>query len=369
MIKIMKTSIAAVIFFVLQISPSYAVNFGLFGDITYTNSDEAGTNDAFGLGGLDFYATQQISETTRGFVEFVFENTSSGLVTDLERIWVSHTFDDRFVVAAGRFHSPLGRWNRTYHHGAMLQDTISRPFFLEFEDGATGILPVHLVGLMANGNFLLDDAEISYEFAIANGPSLNTSTAGFSATSSNKPEIDINASSDADGGKALFLRAIYKPDNTPIQTGLFFMSSAVAESNGTGSSVTTKGAAIVDQTILGADLLYENDDFDLLAEYYSINNTNKVGTAGKYMATAYYLQLGYMFSEKFKGVVRYENLSFNANDSYFKVLATAEATHNVIALNYFVDDTNSIKFELDNEKTKTGIAKTTFRVQWAFLIP
>lgn len=370
MIKITKISLILIFTFGLQVSQVHAVNFGLFGDITYNSSNKAGSNDAFALGGLDFYATHEISDTTRVFVEYVFENTSSGLVTDLERLWISHTFDDRFVLAAGRFHSPLGSWNRTYHHGAMLQDTISRPFFLEFEDGASGILPVHLVGLMMSGDITLTNSEISYELGIGNGPSLNTSAAGFAATTANKPEIDINATSDADSNKAIFLRAIYKPDALPLKAALFMMNSAVAESNGTGSAVTTLGEVIVDQTIIGFDLSYESEDgFDVLAEYYNIENTNKVGTAGTYTGKAYYLQLGYWFTETLKGVIRYEDLSFNSADSYFRALATSEASHNVIALRYDIDDTNSLKFELDSTDLKTGTDSTTFKIQWAFLIP
>ncbi|VAW98889.1 hypothetical protein MNBD_GAMMA23-2139 [hydrothermal vent metagenome] len=370
MLKIIKISLMTAVAFSLHTSPTYAVNFGLFGDITYSNSDEAGTNDAFALGGLDFYATHQISEKTRGFVEYVFENTSSGLVTDLERLWISHTFDDRFVIAAGRFHSPLGNWNRAYHHGALLQDTISRPFFLDFEDRTSGILPVHLVGLMANGDFTLSSGELSYELGIGNGPSLNTSTAGFAATIANKPEIEINVTSDTDSNKAIFLRTIYKPDALPLKAALFLMNSAVAESNGTGSAVAAKGSVIVDQTIIGFDLSYESDNgFDVLAEYYNIENTNKVGTAGTYTGKAYYVQLGYWFTETLKGVIRYEDLSFNSNDSYFRVLATAEASHNVFALRYDIDETNSLKFEVDSTDLKTGTDTTTFTVQWAFLIP
>jgi len=369
MLKIVKISLIAVMAFGLQITSAYAVNFGLFGDVTYKNSDKAGTNDAFALGVLDFYATHEISDTTRGFVEYVFESTSTGLITDLERIWISHTFNDRFVLAAGRFHTPLGRWNRTYHHGAVLQDTISRPFFLEFEDGATGILPVHIVGLMANGTFTLKGGDINYEFGIGNGPSLNTSTAGFSATLANKPNIDINNTSDSNGNKAMILRTIYKPDDIPLQTAIFVMNSTVAESNGTGSAVTAKGSAIIDQTIYGFDLSYDNDSFDVLTEYYSIENTNKVGIAGTYTGTAYYVQLGYWVTETLKAVVRYEDLSFDSNDSYFRVLATAEASHNVFVLRYDVDDTNSLKFEVNTTNLKIGTDSTTYTVQWAFLIP
>lgn len=108
---------------------AYAVNFGLFSDVRLSSSSLEGENTGFALGDLDFYATEEISDNTRGFIELVFENTSSGIVTDLERLWIMRTFTDEFKLSAGRFHSPLGRWNRTYHHGSLVQATITRPFF------------------------------------------------------------------------------------------------------------------------------------------------------------------------------------------------------------------------------------------------
>lgn len=352
------------------VAPAYAANFGLFGDITFNESDEAGTNNAFALGGLDFYATQEISDDTRVFVEFVLENIDTGLVTDLERLWISHTFDDKLVLAAGRFHTPLGNWNRTYHHGAILQDTISRPFFLDFEDGAAGILPVHIVGMMATGDFETNSGELSYEFGIGNGPSINTSSAGFNASASNKPEIEINNTSDANTNKAMVLRGIYKLDAIPLQFGASIMSSKIAESSeGNGSAVAQKGDTLVDQNIFGLDVLYEHDDFDVMAEYYYFTNKNQVGVSGTYNASAYYIQFGYRITETLKAIARYEDLSIDANDTYFRVLGTQEASHNVIGLRYDVDDSNALKFEINQTDFTVGTDTTTYKLQWAFLVP
>lgn len=351
-----------------QVTPVQAVNFGLFGDVTLNDSNAKDDNSNFALGGLDFYATHTISETTRGFVEFVFENTGSGIVTDLERLWISHTFDDKFTLAAGRFHTPLGRWNRTYHHGALLQDTISRPFFLQFEDGATGILPVHIVGLMATGDFVGAGGEFSYELSVANGPSIDTSGAGFGASPSNKPEIDINDAGDPNSDKSAVLRVVYSSDTLPLEIGVFVMRNVVAESADAGG-VTARGKDLVSQTIYGLDAYYERGDFDVLAEFYRFENDNEVGLSGSNSANAYYLQLGYQLNETLKAVVRYEDLSFDADDTYFRLLGTREATHGVFALRYDVDDSNSLKFEVDKEDLDSGDDVTSYKLQWAFLIP
>ena len=270
-------------------------------------------------------------------------------------------------MAAGRFHSPLGSWNRTYHHGAMLQDTVSRPFFLDFEDGAAGVLPVHVVGLMATGDFTMNSGIVSYELAVANGPSLDSSS-GLSPAASGKPEIDINNISDPNSDKSIALRVIYKPDLMDVQTGFFVMSNTIAES-ADGSGLVALGEDLIDQTIIGFDVTYEYEEFDALVEYYSFDNKNEVGASGSNTAAAYFVQLGYWLTESTKAVYRYEDLSFDDADSYFRLLGAREATHNVIALRYDVDESNSLKFEINSADVAGSKNTTSYQFQWAFLIP
>ncbi|MDQ7048016.1 MAG: hypothetical protein Q9M92_00140 [Enterobacterales bacterium] len=201
MIKQTIPSLTLALSFALS-APAQAVDFTLFGSAGYSGSSEAGTNDGFALGPLDFYATTQLDDKTRGFVEYVFENGGDGLVTDLERVWVARELNDSMTLGIGRFHSPLGSWNRTYHHGAYMQNTISRPFFLDFEDGAAGVLPVHVVGLMSWGEIPVSWGSISYEAFISNGPSID-SDGGLSVTPDNKPEIGIGDAGDSNSNKAI----------------------------------------------------------------------------------------------------------------------------------------------------------------------
>ena len=351
----------------VQWSPVQAVNFGLFGDVAFNNSDAFGDNSAFTLGDLDFYATQAISDRSRGFIEFVFENTDEGIVTDLERLWVSHTFKDEFTLAAGRFDSPLGAWNRTFHHGAILQDTVSRPFFLDVEDGADGVLPVHVVGLMATGDFVMNRGILSYELALANGPSLDSSS-GLSPSEGGESDIDINNISDPNDDKSVALRVIYKPDLLDMKIGVFAMSNTIAES-ADGTGLVAIGEGLVSQTIVGLDVTYTYKKFDVLGEYYRFDNKNKVGVTGSNTAAAYFVQVSYWLTDSTKAVLRSENLSFDDTDSYFQLLGTREATHNVFALRYDVDESNSLKFELNRADVTESENTTSYRLQWAFLIP
>lgn len=69
----------------------------------------------------------------------------------------------------GLFHNPLGYWNISYHHGAFLQTSITRPSVIEFEDRG-GIMPIHQAGLLAEGTLDFSQQEWGYSLALATGP-------------------------------------------------------------------------------------------------------------------------------------------------------------------------------------------------------
>ncbi len=358
--------------FVITVSgmPAQAAEFGLFGDVLLSASSDSEENSSFALGALDFYGTAEIGENTRAFVEYVFEDAGDGLITDLERLWITRTFSDLISVGVGRFHSPLGKWNRTYHHGALLQDTVTRPFFLDFEDGEAAILPTHIVGMLASGTGYFSSGSLAYEAYVSNGPSIDTS-AGFNPPAELKPEIDINVSSDPDNKKSVGFRTSFTPESLPLTVSAMYMSNTVAESAETGGVGGQRGNPLVEQGIFGVDAFYEGDRFDLLFEYYNLKDDNKVGVSGSYTGTAWFAQLGYRITEKLKAVYRYADLSFDKKDSYFSLLGVSESSRQVVALRYDLDDTNALKMEVNqNDPAGSGVDGTTsYIMQWAFLIP
>lgn len=348
-----------------SINTASALEFGLFSDVSLSSNDAPGENAGFALGGLDFFATTNIGESTRVFIEYVFEDPGDGLITDLERLWIARDISDELSIGVGRFHTPLGYWNRTYHHGAILQDTVSRPFFLEFEDGDAAVLPVHVVGVMASGTFSLTSSDVSYEFYIGNGPSLDTNTAP------DKPEIEINVSGDLNQDKSVGLRVTYALDDTPLTVGLMMMNNVVAESSATGTTSAAEGEDLVAQTITGFDLRFDGDYFDLLVEYYNFDNEGKVvSNLESHSGSAYFAQLGYKINDTNKLIYRYANLDFDANDLYFNILGAEEASHQVIAYRHDLDATNSLKLEINkNDPEATGTeSDTTVTLQWAFMV-
>ena len=144
------------------------------------------TADSFVQGQFDLYATQKIDPKTRVFVEMVFEaGPDNGYGLDLERLNITRQLTPGLSVAWGRFHTPIGYWNTAYHHGALIQDTVFRPTFLDFEDGNGAIFPTHIIGIMADGKVSTGGGDLNYMLAVGNGSSINTD--GCAASSASCP--------------------------------------------------------------------------------------------------------------------------------------------------------------------------------------
>ena len=343
-------------------TPAQAIDFGAFGNIRYLSSNQDDTTQGFMLGAFDLYASHQIGDKTHVFVEYVMESIGNTIVTDVERLFVSHTFNDKFTLAAGRFHTPIGYWNNVYHHGALLQDTADRPAFLDFEDGPNAILPTHTVGLMANGKFDTGPLLLTYDFAVGNGTSINTDTVS--------RELDVNNVGDPNKSKAIAARLGIEPDNSGLKLGVSTVFNHIPESGvGTGTLGVAHGGTLVAQRIFGLDVKYELKKFDTLAEVYRFENDNKTGAKQKNSATAFFAQIGYRILEDWKVVYRHENVRFDDNDDYFKILKREKYSQNTLALRVDIDDSNALKFEIDRQRSATKADESRFVLQWDFLIP
>ena len=359
-----------------------ALDLGAFGDVKWSGSDKTGDTSGFGLGGLDFFAREQITENTTGFFEFVYENTGDSFVLDVERLWIKREFNPSFSLAAGRFHAPLGYWNRNFHHGVLLQPSVSRPSFIDFEDGEAAILPMHMIGLMAEGRI---GGGFSYEASIGNSTALDTTsyTASTTTTAATSCGCEILLGNVGDGsdGKSFVGRVTYSLAGQPLKLSLFGMRNAVLEAASDSPTNTSsfaskgviKGNTLFDQTVFGGDMHFDNDVFDVTAEYYNLKNDPSTAVGGdSHTATAYYAQFGYRVLEQFKLGYRYESLSFDADagnvDQYFEILRRHESKHHVVVLRYDLDDTNALTLELNRANISGSEHFTSYILDWSFML-
>ncbi len=348
-----------------------AFEFGAFGDVSLSSSDSQGESTGFAIGGIDLYTTQKISDNTSAFFEVVFENDGSGFVLDVERYSIKRNFTPAFSLAAGRFHAPLGYWNRNYHHGVLLQDTVSRPSFIDFEDGDSAILPMHTIGLMAEGKL---GNGLSYEASLGNSNTFDTSNYTPGPGNNCGCEIGLSNVSDPSDSKTLIGRLKYDAGRIPLQVSLFSMKNAIVEGAATGGIIPF-GNQLFSQTVYGFDLFYDDDVFSAQSEYYRLENDAAagIGDGQSHSADAYYVQLGWRFAEIFKATYRYESLSFDSastdQDAYFAILGRVESVHHVAALRYELDDSNTLIFEVNRtDPAGNADSSNSYTVDWAFML-
>jgi len=354
----------------MTISVTQAAEFGLFGDVSFRESAHDNDDPSFYLGSLVLHASQQIDDKTTGFVEYTIKSASSvsvGSSASLERLWVKRSITPWLRIGAGQFHSSLGYWNQTHHHGKLTQDTVTRPFFIDLRS-AKSIFPAHVLGLKASGTFNLSSGmggSVSYDLTVANGSSINTNT------SSNPQRLEENFGKK----RKAILRTAYQFPVLPMEMGLFGMINSVVESTAGDGSASGSGAAfgtkLIDQTVFGFDLNMTVKRFDITAEYFYMTNESTIGAAEENTAFAYYAQLGFwLVNNKLKSVYRYEALEFEKNDLYFQYRNAQEESRHTLALRYELDGTNTLTLEaqrisIDNESITD---ETDYYLQWAFMM-
>jgi len=347
-------------------SPATSRAFELngFGDVTFTNADQntsARDNNGFALGQFDLYVAEQISDRIDVLAEFVIESPGEGFVVDLERLQIGYAFNNNNKIRAGRFHNVIGYWNTAYHHGAQLQTTVGRPFFLEFED-ENGVLPVHMVGLWYDGHYDTHAGRAALSVMFGNGASIT----GDGTTG---PPIELNPDSagDADNDKAVSARLAFNP------SAVRGLGVGVSGQIGKVNLVSVGGGIpddTIDQTIYAADLEYLANNVELLAEYYAWNNDSKTNNKS-YDSSAYYVQVGYMVMDQFTPYARYESLDATA-DPYFNAVgmtAGANRTKSIatFGVRYDINYRSALKVEMRaiDDPDMDGASNEEV-VQWSF---
>lgn len=375
--NILSTRYLPIILTILIPSQAYCLDFSLFGDVVYSSvsGNEEEEEESFQLGQFDLIADQEIGESTFVTAEVVFEDSGHGFEVDVERFSVSRHITETTTVGLGRFHTQLGIWNHNFHHGSLIQDTISRPFFLEFEDAHGGILPNHLIGLLLTGDY----GSWTYSVGFGNSNGINTVE---SVTHPGDVALEVINTNDPSNEKTIGTRIAFKPESEWLsEIGFSYMRNNVTELgevDGTDVPFVEYGAILFDQDILALDMRYSSERLRVLFELFLISiddNQDMVDPTATlspnpdaYDSTAYYLQLAYQLSQKLSAVFRIESLDFDDNSTYFELLHLTPEDRSVIAINYKLQESNALRFEYSHASPDEEDSYSSLAVQWFFLL-
>lgn len=359
-----------------------ALEMGIFGDMSLSNSNAPESEPSFRLGSLDLYGLQYIDDKTRVLFETQFQTFSGGEMTiEIQRFWIMRDVNDAFHIGLGRSHTPLGYWNHHFHHGILMQDTVSRPFFLAFEGGSVNaILPMHLIGLFAEGEIARG---LQYEVAIANSNSIDTSE-----VSGEESGLAVPNRADLGPQKSFFGRISYDDYQRPFKPSISVMSNRVREGADedlascapadilTACRLGVRGEPLVEQMLYGVDLRYENGKVSLLSELYYIENEPApgIGDGRKHDSLAWFAQIGYQINDRWRFTYRYEDLDFDDDDSYYmdpRLIGRQNIgtqSRNVFALRYDFSESNALMLETSVSDTQLAGSTTTTLLSWAFVM-
>jgi hypothetical protein len=343
--------LTAAVFF-LAVSPSAGFELNGFADVTYTKctqkdcdtvlGDSGGRNGNFALGELDFFAVSQFDQ-----IDVLVEMTvEEGQNVDLERLILGHTFSDALRLRVGRFHTPLGYWNPTYHHGVLVQPTIRRPQFLMFEDDM-GILPLHTVGVYLSGRAKNRTFEMTYGAMVGNGPKITVEDGTV--------ELSPNNVSDDSPGKSVAAHLGVSPADIP---GLSVVGSGHYSRVRSDQAVADVGEppVDVDQMILAGALIYARESLELMGEYYLIRDKDRQSPGnGSFTSHAYYGLVSYALTDRWVPYLMYETMvvkSGAGQDPYFIALGASDVTKAIVGVRY-------------NWTPKSSIRAEARRVKWA----
>jgi hypothetical protein len=247
---------------------------------------------SFEIGEIDLYLTSQLARKVSFLGEFVIgSDETNTFAWDIERFELIYKHNKYFQIMGGRFHTSIGYYNTTFHHGTWFQTTTGRPFMYFFEDSG-GILPVHTVGASATG-LVPKTGKLNLHW-VAEGGNGRASD----------PSFDPVQSFLADRNHKSFNVAFYvQPEWIPgLQVGGSFYLDKLYPLDGEG----------VAQHIASAYVVYNNSAWEVMNEAVLI--TNKVANTDLvYHTPLMYTQLSRAFG-RYRPYFRYQYVNSPSDD-------------------------------------------------------
>lgn len=314
-----------------------------FGDISYVSKDGS-DEDGFIVGQAVAHVSASLDDSFGVFGEFSLTGKDSEYSIEAERLMVRYDFSDRFKVSAGRYHTPIGYWNTSFHHGAWLQTTISRPEVVKF---GSKLVPIHFVGLLFEGSLSSGDLGLSYKAGFGNGRHGNIARAGDAG--------DIN------GDKAWLLRLSSKPKRLfGLEVGLDIYSDEVSLS----------GSPNVDENTITAYAAWTKESPEVIFEYMHSEHELVTDNNVSGDVDAWYGQVAYRLPGKhsqWKPYVRVEQTDVDSSDP----LLGGEGLDyeaGILGVRWDFNPYAAIKAEYRNEEFASNGRENNFRLQVSFVL-
>jgi len=314
-----------------------------FGDISYV-SRNGGDPEGFAIGQAVLHLSASLDDSFSVFGEFSLTAKESSYAVAVERMIVKYEFSDQFKFSAGRYHSPIGYWNSSFHHGAWLQTTISRPEVFKF---GSKIVPIHFVGALFEGTLTQNKLGLSYMAGVGNGRHENISQGGDTG--------DIN------GDNAWMVQVNSRPTNIfGLQTGLGFYTDKVSPDD----------RPEVNEKTVSAYAVWVKESPEILVEYlYSTHDrVNDSSVSGN--VQAWYAQFAYRLAGKYRTFKPYARIEQTKVDDSDPLLGDQGLGYEagIVGLRWDFNSYGALKAEYRREDFDDRGSENNFRLQVSFVL-
>jgi len=246
---------------------------------------------------------------------------------EVERSIIRYDYNDFFKLSFGRYHTPIGYWNTAFHHGAWLQTTISRPDMVRI---GGSFIPVHFVGLLAEGNIPSGGAGLSYNVGVGNGRGSIISRPGDAGDNNNNRAWVAN----------LYSR--------PTKLYGLQMGVSVYRDKITLPVVSPAGNEFR-EWISAAHIVWTKENPEFLAEFANVNHKN-ILTNAVTNNQAYYVQVGYRLPWLEKTLKPYYRFEHTHTPFSEQVFTNQDLVGSIVGLRYDITNYASFKSEYRNTK-------------------
>jgi hypothetical protein len=308
--------------------------------VTFVTAEANGA-DGFLIGQLVGHGNAQLTERLGFFGEVSLTARDNGYAIELERAIVRYDFNDLLKLSVGRYHTPVSYWNTAYHHGLWLQTSVARPELIRI---GGSFLPVHFVGILAEGTLARSDMALSYEVGAGNGRAGIISRPG-DAGDVNKQPAALASLRFQPG----FLRGLQ------LGTSIYF------------DRITLETVA-ADERIATVHAAWTGGAPEVIAEYAHVRHEPDAGAEA--VSDGFYVQAGYRLPGGLASVKpygRFERVHVNAADAVFSGLADYDAV--LAGVRWDFETLAALKLEGRRERRGGADWLHSLLIQVALVVP
>jgi hypothetical protein len=300
--------------------------------------------NSFAVGEFDLFATTQLSPKLRVLAEAsVWAATQNNRFwLDLQRMFVTYAVNDYFQVSLGRYHTAIGYYNTAYHHSAVMQNAIGRPFLYKWEwEG--GVLPVHNVGVSATGRVPSGRVGLHYVVEAGNGRT--------SSLTSNNP-VFVQNLFDENDHKSVNVALYARPDFVPgMQVGFSIYHDLL----------TPLGKPKVGENISAAHFVFSNPSYEFMNEAILIQHS--VSGGATFNTPGFYSQVSKRFGQAHP-YFRYEYFNGSKTEPIFP--AAGRRNGPAVGVRFDVAESAAFKLQYNREERRNMPSANGFATQFAF---